>query len=105
MKIEDPDQGETERGSWRGKKDWWRWPPNQGPTWFFPLSWGGRIETDPGAIHKGKDIALANKETMVMAGEVVTKAARQSGSRILPSIVSIARYSNACRAAPTPRSP
>ena len=36
------------------------------------------------AIHKGKDIALANKETMVMAGEVVTKAARQSGSRILP---------------------
>ncbi len=36
------------------------------------------------AIHRGKDIALANKETMVMAGEVVTKAARKSGSRILP---------------------
>jgi 1-deoxy-D-xylulose-5-phosphate reductoisomerase len=36
------------------------------------------------AIQKGKDIALANKETMVMAGEVVTKAARKSGSRILP---------------------
>lgn len=36
------------------------------------------------AIRKGKDIALANKETMVMAGEVVTKAARKSGSRILP---------------------
>ena len=36
------------------------------------------------AIQKGKDIALANKETMVMAGEVVTKAARKSGSKILP---------------------
>ena len=36
------------------------------------------------AIEKGKDIALANKETMVMAGEVVTKAAKKSGSRILP---------------------
>ena len=36
------------------------------------------------AIQKGKDIALANKETMVMAGEVVTEAARKSGSRILP---------------------
>ncbi len=36
------------------------------------------------AIQRGKDIALANKETMVMAGEVVTKAAQKSGSKILP---------------------
>ncbi len=36
------------------------------------------------AIQMGKDIALANKETMVMAGEIVTKAARKSGSKILP---------------------
>jgi len=36
------------------------------------------------AIQKGKDIALANKETMVMAGEIVTRAAKKSGSRILP---------------------
>jgi 1-deoxy-D-xylulose-5-phosphate reductoisomerase len=36
------------------------------------------------ALQMGKDLALANKETMVMAGEVVTKAARKSGSRILP---------------------
>ncbi|HVZ79304.1 MAG TPA: 1-deoxy-D-xylulose-5-phosphate reductoisomerase [bacterium] len=36
------------------------------------------------AIQKGKDIALANKETMVMAGDVVTKAAKKSGSKILP---------------------
>ena len=36
------------------------------------------------AIEKGKDIALANKETLVMAGEVVAKAAKKSGSKILP---------------------
>ncbi|MGH7738673.1 MAG: 1-deoxy-D-xylulose-5-phosphate reductoisomerase [bacterium] len=36
------------------------------------------------AIEKGKDIALANKETLVMAGEVVARAAKKSGSRILP---------------------
>jgi 1-deoxy-D-xylulose-5-phosphate reductoisomerase len=36
------------------------------------------------AIEKGKDIALANKEPMVMAGEVVTRAAKKSGSKILP---------------------
>ncbi len=36
------------------------------------------------AIQKGKDIALANKETLVMAGEVVTRAALKSGSKILP---------------------
>ena len=36
------------------------------------------------AIEAGKDIALANKEAMVMAGELVTKRARVRGSRILP---------------------
>jgi 1-deoxy-D-xylulose-5-phosphate reductoisomerase len=36
------------------------------------------------AIQKGKTIALANKETMVMAGELITKAAKKSGSKILP---------------------
>jgi 1-deoxy-D-xylulose-5-phosphate reductoisomerase len=36
------------------------------------------------AVEKGLDIALANKETLVMAGEVMTKAAVKSGSRILP---------------------
>jgi 1-deoxy-D-xylulose-5-phosphate reductoisomerase len=36
------------------------------------------------AVQKGKDIALANKETLVMAGEVVARAARKSGSKILP---------------------
>ncbi|MBI4268137.1 MAG: 1-deoxy-D-xylulose-5-phosphate reductoisomerase [Chloroflexi bacterium] len=36
------------------------------------------------AIRAGKSIALANKEALVMAGEIVTKEARLSGARILP---------------------
>ena len=36
------------------------------------------------AIDAGKDIALANKETMVMAGDIVTKKAREKGVKILP---------------------
>lgn len=36
------------------------------------------------AIRAGKDIALANKETLVAAGELVTKALGQSPSRIIP---------------------
>jgi 1-deoxy-D-xylulose-5-phosphate reductoisomerase len=36
------------------------------------------------AIEAGKRIALANKETLVMAGELMTKAAAKSGSEILP---------------------
>lgn len=36
------------------------------------------------AIEAGKRIALANKETLVMAGELMTKAAKDSGAEILP---------------------
>lgn len=36
------------------------------------------------AIENGKDIALANKETLVVAGELVTKLAREHDSNILP---------------------
>ena len=36
------------------------------------------------AIEAGKDIALANKETLVVAGGLVMAAARQRGVRILP---------------------
>lgn len=36
------------------------------------------------AIAAGKDIALANKETMVVAGELVTAALAESRSRMLP---------------------
>jgi len=36
------------------------------------------------AIEAGKDIALANKETMVMAGEITTKRAIKKGVKIIP---------------------
>lgn len=36
------------------------------------------------AIEAGKDIALANKETMVIAGDIVTEKAREKGVSILP---------------------
>ena len=36
------------------------------------------------AIEAGKDIALANKETLVTGGELVMKAASQKGIKILP---------------------
>jgi 1-deoxy-D-xylulose-5-phosphate reductoisomerase len=36
------------------------------------------------AIEAGKRIALANKETLVMAGELMMKAAERSGAEILP---------------------
>ncbi len=36
------------------------------------------------AIEAGKRVALANKETLVMAGELMTKAAAASGAEILP---------------------
>ena len=36
------------------------------------------------AIECGKDIALANKETLVVAGELVKRMLRDSGSRIMP---------------------
>ena len=36
------------------------------------------------AIEAGKRVALANKETLVMAGELMTSAAERSGAEILP---------------------
>jgi 1-deoxy-D-xylulose-5-phosphate reductoisomerase len=36
------------------------------------------------AIKAGKKIALANKETMVVAGEIICKLVRESGSTIIP---------------------
>lgn len=36
------------------------------------------------AIESGKRVALANKETLVMAGELMTKAAEKSGAEVLP---------------------
>ena len=36
------------------------------------------------ALEVGKRVALANKETLVMAGELMTEAARKSGAELLP---------------------
>jgi 1-deoxy-D-xylulose-5-phosphate reductoisomerase len=36
------------------------------------------------ALHAGKRVALANKETLVMAGELVARAAREGGGEIVP---------------------
>src|ERR1700694_5367063 len=36
------------------------------------------------AIEAGKDIAFANKEVLVIAGEIVTRAVREHGVRLLP---------------------
>jgi len=36
------------------------------------------------ALESGKRVALANKETLVMAGELMTRAARASGAELLP---------------------
>ncbi len=36
------------------------------------------------ALEAGKRVALANKETLVMAGELMTKTARENGAEILP---------------------
>jgi 1-deoxy-D-xylulose-5-phosphate reductoisomerase len=36
------------------------------------------------AVEAGKTVALANKETMVVAGQLVTELAHQTGARIVP---------------------
>ena len=36
------------------------------------------------ALEAGKDVALANKEALVMAGELMVRASRERGGRILP---------------------
>jgi 1-deoxy-D-xylulose-5-phosphate reductoisomerase len=42
------------------------------------------LEPTLAAIDAGIDVALANKEVMVVAGELVQRRARKSGSRLLP---------------------
>ncbi|MCI8332282.1 MAG: 1-deoxy-D-xylulose-5-phosphate reductoisomerase [Clostridiales bacterium] len=46
----------------------------------------GRAGLEPtlAAIHRGMDIALANKETLVCAGELVMQAAKENNVKILP---------------------
>ncbi|HTI04343.1 MAG TPA: 1-deoxy-D-xylulose-5-phosphate reductoisomerase [Gemmatimonadales bacterium] len=42
------------------------------------------LEATLAALRAGKRVALANKETLVMAGELVTAAAREGGGEIVP---------------------
>jgi 1-deoxy-D-xylulose-5-phosphate reductoisomerase len=42
------------------------------------------LEPTINAIKAGKDIALANKETLVVAGEIITKLAKQHNVKLLP---------------------
>ena len=44
------------------------------------------------ALEAGKRVALANKETLVMAGELMTKAARENKAEILPVDSAHARH-------------
>jgi 1-deoxy-D-xylulose-5-phosphate reductoisomerase len=50
------------------------------------MATSGKAGLDPTltAIGAGKNIALANKESLVMAGEIVTGEAKKSGARLLP---------------------
>jgi 1-deoxy-D-xylulose-5-phosphate reductoisomerase len=45
---------------------------------------GAGLSPTMGAIAAGKDVALANKESLVMAGHLVTAEAKRRGVRILP---------------------
>ncbi len=42
------------------------------------------LEATLAALRAGKRVALANKETLVMAGELVTQAAREGGGEVIP---------------------
>src|SRR5207253_6921940 len=42
------------------------------------------LEATLAALRAGKRVALANKETLVMAGELVAQAARAGGGEIVP---------------------
>ncbi|HEV8334894.1 MAG TPA: 1-deoxy-D-xylulose-5-phosphate reductoisomerase [Candidatus Polarisedimenticolia bacterium] len=45
---------------------------------------GAGLRPTLGAIQAGKTVALANKETLVMAGSLMLQEARRSGARLLP---------------------
>ncbi len=50
------------------------------------IATSGKVGLSPviSAVKAGKNIALANKESLVMAGEIITSEAKLSGARILP---------------------
>ena len=42
------------------------------------------LRSTSAAVASGREVALANKETLVVAGEMITRMAKASGSRLLP---------------------
>jgi 1-deoxy-D-xylulose-5-phosphate reductoisomerase len=42
------------------------------------------LATTLAAVKAGKDVALANKESLVMAGQIILREARKNGAKILP---------------------
>jgi len=48
------------------------------------IAGGAGLSPTYAAVEKGKDVALANKETLVMAGELVMRKAAEKKGRILP---------------------
>jgi 1-deoxy-D-xylulose-5-phosphate reductoisomerase len=48
------------------------------------ISGGAGLRSTAAAIEAGKAVGLANKESMVLAGELLVARARETGSRILP---------------------
>ena len=60
------------------------------------------LEAVLAAIELGKTIALANKEILVMAGGIVTEAARVAGSPFCPWTASTTPFISACMAGTPP---
>jgi len=48
------------------------------------LTGGVGVKPTVAAIRAGRDVALANKEVIVVAGEIVSREAKEHGSRLLP---------------------
>jgi len=48
------------------------------------ISGSGGLLPSLKVLEKGTDLAIANKETIVMAGPLITAAARKSGARLIP---------------------
>ena len=48
------------------------------------ISGAAGLPANIAALETGKDLALANKESLVMSGSILTRLAREKGRRILP---------------------
>ena len=55
------------------------------------------LEPTLAAVNAKKDIALANKETLVTGGELVKKAISENGVKLLPVDSNMRQFSSVCR--------